>query len=310
LWSNERVLGLDWLGKKEEFRGMVATTTDDAQYYQAISGLLSTLQNAHTHLNSPQSLPLFVRDYRNIQPWAGTMTEKVHQAYQYWQKTIGESSVFPPFYARYISGEYVVVASSNEALPNGALLLEVDDQPVHEYVSGCLDRVELRLDPLRNQMYAPYMPTPTLAKTRLTFKFDGRIQQVVLDTAGSSGPGHLQDNVTFALLEVDRVAYLRIRSFRTGSLEAYNPILACNRYVTMGAQLRFCGPNNLSLVLLADGGSVWGASEPITFDQLRSSTGIALQWLSPVGFVLEAKYARSLTDPGVERFTFGLCTQY
>jgi len=227
LWSNERVLGLDWLGKKEEFRGMVAATADDAQYYQAISRLLSTLQNAHTHLISPQSLPLFVRDYRNTQPWAGTMTEEVHQAYQYWQKIIGESSIVPPFYARYIAGEYMVVASSNEALPIGALLLEVDGQPVHEYVSGCYDRVELRLDPLRNQMYAPYMPIPSIATIELTFKFDDRILQVVLDTASShpSSPGRQQDNVTCDILEADRIAYLRIRSFRREYEQVDEPVI-------------------------------------------------------------------------------------
>ena len=73
--------------------------------------------------------------------------------------------------------------------------------------------------------------------------------------------------------------------------------------------------SNTDLGLFLDFGSVWGVDYDSTIDEsnkLRSSTGVALNWLSPIGplsFVISQNLAKAETDV-TESFTFNLGTTF
>ena len=72
---------------------------------------------------------------------------------------------------------------------------------------------------------------------------------------------------------------------------------------------------NMDVGLFLDFGNVWGVDYDATLDEsnkIRSSTGIAMNWLSPIGpmsFVLSQDLSKADTDV-TESFTFNLGTTF
>jgi outer membrane protein insertion porin family len=82
-----------------------------------------------------------------------------------------------------------------------------------------------------------------------------------------------------------------VRVFEQGSLGVIDPtgaFIGGAKRFNINAELYFPVPGtgndkSLRIFAFADAGNVWRESEKITGDSLRSSAGLGLSWISPVG---------------------------
>ena len=69
---------------------------------------------------------------------------------------------------------------------------------------------------------------------------------------------------------------------------------------------------SLRIFAFVDAGNVWREGEPLTWDSLRSSVGLGLSWISPVG-PLKLSYGspvRKQSTDRIQRFQFQIGTAF
>lgn len=62
---------MDWLAREEEFASMIAGTSSDAEFYEALERILILLQNGHTNIIEPGVVyEDYARIYSGSTPWS------------------------------------------------------------------------------------------------------------------------------------------------------------------------------------------------------------------------------------------------
>lgn len=116
-----------------------------------------------------------------------------------------------------------------------------------------------------------------------------------------------------------------VRGFEQGTLGPRSPVQGSTEQVNIGGSRKFVlnaefiapfpGAGNdrtLRLFGFFDVGNVYGENEKLSFDQLRSSVGIGLSWISPIG-PLRFAYAtpiRKIEGDKIQNFQFQIGTSF
>ena len=111
-----------------------------------------------------------------------------------------------------------------------------------------------------------------------------------------------------------------VRVFEQGSLGVVDPTgayIGGNRRFNMNTELYFPVPGtgddrSLRIFAFADVGNVWAEAEKITGQSLRSSAGLGLSWISPVG-PLKLSWGKPLSlqrNDRIQRFQFQIGTAF
>jgi outer membrane protein insertion porin family len=111
-----------------------------------------------------------------------------------------------------------------------------------------------------------------------------------------------------------------VRVFEQGSLGVIDPTgayIGGAKRLNFNTELYFPVPGtgsdkSLRIFLFADAGSVWREDESIKFDTMRSSAGLGLSWISPVG-PLKLSWGtplRALRNDRIQRFQFQIGTAF
>ncbi len=111
-----------------------------------------------------------------------------------------------------------------------------------------------------------------------------------------------------------------VRGFDQGSLgpvDVTGAYIGGNRRVNLNAEFYVPVPGSgndrtLRLFAYADAGNVWGENEKLKFGDLRSSAGIGLSWVSPVG-PLKISYGEPLkkfSQDRIQKFQFQIGTAF
>lgn len=111
-----------------------------------------------------------------------------------------------------------------------------------------------------------------------------------------------------------------VRGFEQGSLgvvDVTNNYIGGNRKLNLNAELYVPVPGSgndktLRLFGFMDAGNVWGESEKLDLGKLRSSAGIGLSWISPVGPLKLSWSAPLRTQPNdrIQKFQFQIGTAF
>jgi outer membrane protein insertion porin family len=111
-----------------------------------------------------------------------------------------------------------------------------------------------------------------------------------------------------------------VRGFEQGSLGVVDPTgayIGGAKRLNVNAELYFPVPGTgndrtLRIFAFADTGNVWREGEKMTFDSLRSSVGVGLSWISPVG-PLKLSWAKPVQvqrNDRIQRFQFQIGTAF
>lgn len=111
-----------------------------------------------------------------------------------------------------------------------------------------------------------------------------------------------------------------VRVFEQGSLGVVDPTgayIGGAKRLNINGELYFPVPGtgndkSLRVFAFADAGNVWREDEPITADTVRSSAGVGLSWISPVGPLKLSwgKPIRALRNDRIQRFQFQIGTSF
>jgi len=168
LWVKARTDGFDWVAHEEEFEEWAREAEDDRAFAKAINRMLLLLDNGHTRICTGRSVTGYNRLGAEYKPWKEEAAKTTPERADYWAKLAGvepSSTMLPatePFFARYSKGKYIVVDVApeqglSEIIPVGSTVLEVDGQPVDQYVRSFHGKMVLKYDPLRNKLYLPFL---------------------------------------------------------------------------------------------------------------------------------------------------------
>ena len=224
LWVNERLRGNSWLERKSEFQSWIQDTKTDLEYYERINDIIQALNSGHTDVLSPEQY------INNAQ--AGLLQKRllesdVKEAYKYWQELIGNSYADKnwSFTARYIAGDYWVVSSRVMEIPVGARILEVEDENIHDYIigSGADEVLFFSYDNLRDNIYSVQLPLSRKGEVKITYELENVKEQVVVPVSviaqHENGAIKERNNVHTEILEENKIAYIKIRSFSSENVE-------------------------------------------------------------------------------------------
>jgi outer membrane protein insertion porin family len=111
-----------------------------------------------------------------------------------------------------------------------------------------------------------------------------------------------------------------VRVFEQGSLGVVDPTgayIGGNRRLNLNTELYFPVPGtgndrSLRVFAFADVGNVWAEAEKITGSSLRSSAGVGLSWISPVG-PLKLSWGKPIQlqrNDRIQRFQFQIGTAF
>jgi outer membrane protein insertion porin family len=111
-----------------------------------------------------------------------------------------------------------------------------------------------------------------------------------------------------------------VRGFEQGSLgvvDAKGAYLGGTKRLNVNSELYFPVPGmgndkSLRVFAFADLGNVWGESESVDFSSLRSSTGLGLSWISPIG-PLKLSWGvpiKSIAKDRIQKFQFQIGTGF
>ena len=111
-----------------------------------------------------------------------------------------------------------------------------------------------------------------------------------------------------------------VRGFEQGSFGVVDPtgaFIGGAKRLNFNANLYFPIPGtgndkSLRIFAFADAGNVWRDSDPIELNTLRSSVGLGLSWISPVG-PLQLSYAKPVRverNDRIQRFQFQIGTAF
>jgi outer membrane protein insertion porin family len=111
-----------------------------------------------------------------------------------------------------------------------------------------------------------------------------------------------------------------VRTFEQGSLGVVDPTgayIGGARRLNVNSELYFPVPGtgndkSLRVFAFADAGNVWREDEAITYDSVRTSAGVGLSWISPVG-PLKLSYGKPLRvqrNDRIQRFQFQIGTAF
>lgn len=111
-----------------------------------------------------------------------------------------------------------------------------------------------------------------------------------------------------------------VRGFEQGSLgvvDANGSYVGGTKRLNVNGELYFPVPGmgndkTLRVFAFADLGNVWGAAESVDFSSLRSSTGLGLSWISPIG-PLKLSWGvpiKSVAKDRIQRFQFQIGTGF
>ena len=158
----KRQHGMDWLAREEEFASMIAGTSSDAEFYEALERILILLQNGHTNIIEPGVVyEDYARIYSGSTPWSQIYNDnRVRGAYDYWDTVIAKSDTLClPVSFKYIEGEYYAWRNPVEpegspedfGIPSGSRLCDVGSISVDDYVENLVYSRFLRYDRLRGK---------------------------------------------------------------------------------------------------------------------------------------------------------------
>ncbi len=111
-----------------------------------------------------------------------------------------------------------------------------------------------------------------------------------------------------------------VRTFEQGSLGVVDPTgayIGGAKRLNVNTELYFPVPGtgndkSLRIFAFADAGNVWREDETITYDSVRTSAGVGLSWISPVG-PLKLSYGKPLRvqrNDRIQRFQFQIGTAF
>ncbi|MEQ2128493.1 S41 family peptidase [Caldanaerobacter subterraneus KAk] len=228
----KRKTAFDWLSHKEEFEKRIRETKNNVEFYNEIKRMVTLLQVAHARLITPELFERFQKssnelikneEEKQISPFWNPIIIK---DYEYWKQNIKETTYILPIAFSYIEGKYVAIPyNKNELLeeygiPEGSILLKVNDLTVDEYVKSLMDKTFLNYDFKRNKIakYKLYVFADTLRDTiKLTFlspkgeaieKTLKPVELVINQSALDKMP------LVKGILVKDKVAYLKIPAMK------------------------------------------------------------------------------------------------
>jgi outer membrane protein insertion porin family len=111
-----------------------------------------------------------------------------------------------------------------------------------------------------------------------------------------------------------------VRTFEQGSLGVVDPTgayIGGAKRLNVNSELYFPVPGtgndkSLRIFAFADAGNVWREDEALTYDSIRTSAGLGLSWISPVG-PLKLSYGKPLRvqrNDRIQRFQFQIGTAF
>ncbi|ERM90711.1 hypothetical protein O163_14485 [Caldanaerobacter subterraneus subsp. yonseiensis KB-1] len=228
----KRKTGFDWLSRKEEFEKRIRETKNNIEFYNEIKRMVTLLQVAHARLVSPELFEMFKKaldmpitdgKMKELDPFQNPIIIK---DYEYWKQNIKETTYILPIAFSYIEGKYVAIPyNKNESLegygiPEGSILLKVNELTSDEYVKSLMDKTFLNYDFKRNKIvkYKLYVFADTLGDTiKLTFlspkgeaieKTLKPVELVINQSALDKMP------LVKSILVKDKVAYLKIPAMK------------------------------------------------------------------------------------------------
>lgn len=237
----ERIFGYNWLDKKDEFERAIKKTNSDEEFFSEISKIVNLLQNGHTGILSPSAYQMF---YSILEPYVGKnnnaealtdvlMNEKVVDSYAQWERIIKDEYYCVPINFTFVEGKYVVIKDTkfNELdkfeIEEGAVLEEINNVPVDEYVKKLLDKQILKYDYNRklNKINELLISTDKeeLVKLKLT-NLDGKLIEKSISSVKQKREyedplADKDKNLITNIIEKDLVAYLRINSLLSNFME-------------------------------------------------------------------------------------------
>ncbi|MBE3579429.1 MAG: S41 family peptidase [Caldanaerobacter subterraneus] len=225
----KRKTGFDWLSHKEEFEKRISETKNNVEFYNEIKRMVTLLQVAHARLIGPELFERFQKVFdevvkseeeKQLNPLSNPIVIK---DYEYWKQNIKETAYILPIDFSYIGGNYVAMPyNKNESLeeygiPEGSILLKVNELTADEYVKSLMDKTFLNYDFKRNKLvkYKLYVFADTLGDTiKLTFLSPKReaIEKTLKPVEVGINQSVLDNKMPLVkgILVKDKVAYLKI----------------------------------------------------------------------------------------------------
>ncbi|WP_273702614.1 S41 family peptidase [Thermoanaerobacter sp. A7A] len=228
----KRKTGVDWLSCKEEFEKRIRETKNNIEFYNEIKRMVTLLQVAHARLVSPELFEMFKKaldmpitdgKMKELDPFQNPIIIK---DYEYWKQNIKETTYILPIAFSYIEGKYVATPyNKNELLeeygiPEGSILLKVNELTADEYVKSLMDKTFLNYDFKRNKIakYKLYVFADALGDTiKLTFLSPKgeAIEKTLKPVEVVINQGVLDKMpLVKSILVKDKVAYLKIPSMK------------------------------------------------------------------------------------------------
>lgn len=228
----KRQHGMDWLAREEEFVSMIAGTSSDAEFYEALERILILLQNGHTNIIEPGVVyEDYARIYSGSTPWSQIYNDnRVRRAYDYWDTVIAKSDTLClPVSFKYIEGEYYAWRNPVEpegspedfGIPSGSRLCDVGSISVDDYVENLVYSRFLRYDRLRGKAKVNTLiiysdsPVQLGLETPTGDRVDVVVEPGILSNTRSVGTGLPEHLFSTFKNEEDGIAYLKLPSFST-----------------------------------------------------------------------------------------------
>jgi C-terminal processing protease CtpA/Prc len=225
----KRKTGFDWLAHKEEFKKEISKTKSDDEFYIKMNEILKLVQNAHTHVFDYS----FYEYCKNIPivmaPWFDIVNnEEVKDTYENWIKDInnGKKTYVVPIVFQYIEGKYAAINTVSNTfdyygITEGSILTEVNGVGINEYIKTLINKGYIHFDNTKGEFKKAGLTIQTDKKEKVELsiinpdgtKIKKKIQTEEYAQNTSASFLNNKNNLYTRILEKDKTAYMRIKSF-------------------------------------------------------------------------------------------------
>ena len=222
----------DWLAHKKEYEKQVKNTKNDIEFYNAMTNIFYSVQNAHTHIIPPSYLEDYKKNEGNY-TWLNVLdNSKVKARNNYWKKELNKDNgnYVVPLCFLYVEGKYVVVNNQDIGKPNNAgidysylegnILDKINSIPVDDYVKGMMNKTYLEYDSSRNKLKLNplFLTSRSNEEWNLSFKtakgetVDKKISSIKFSETNDNQGQSKSNNTENCIISSNKVAYMRVDS--------------------------------------------------------------------------------------------------
>lgn len=227
---SKRKTGFDWLEKREEFKGTIAKTKNNVEFYFAIDEILHLLQNAHTNIIGPDRYDMYREFYKGSgnYSWNRVINNKnVEAKYKKWTMILPKSKRIIPIDFKYVEGKYIIYSNLGDKdflkqydIPRFSTLISIDGIKIDEYIKNNMNKMYLTYDFKRNKLKTNnlFITCNDNERKELRFKtLDGKIIKKKLTGIQVENTNKYDINTDKVyetkIIQKDKIAYLKVWSF-------------------------------------------------------------------------------------------------